>query len=180
MPALPSFDGGVKLENISTNSNQPLPVDPANAGAAPSEPMSVHGTHPSGGPPNPTKPAGFGENTLLWMQPPKPPPDARSGGTGDILPKVDKKASAIRRLKTMGMMAIILTVVAVSLYTLTGTTKKGVLELHTTPPKAKVSIRRDDAERGHSAQADPSRSDLRARSQPRRPQIAQVQDQHRR
>lgn len=158
MPALPSFEGGgVSLDKISTNANQPLPKRPDNNGPAPSEPMSVHGTHPAqpqapqqapqqqpqgqGGPAQ-TKPGtgGFGENTLLWMQPPKPPPQAQSGGTGDILPKVDKKDQAIRRLKTIGAVAVMALVVGALLFVTTSSRGKGVLELHTNPPKAHVTI----------------------------------------
>lgn len=152
MPALPSFEGGgVSLDKISTNANQPLPTAPAGRGGpAPSEPMSVHGTHPSEPPPaaqqqkppSQTKPGqgGFGENTLLWMQPPKPLPQAQSGGTGDILPKVDKKDQAIRRLKTFGAVAVMALVVGALLFVTTSSREKGVLELHTNPPKASVAI----------------------------------------
>ncbi len=141
MPALPSFEAaGVSLDKISTHANQPLP-DPADrSGPMPTEPMSVHGTVPRGGPPMPTKPAGFGENTLLWMQPPRPPAEVQTGQTGDILPKVDKKAVAVRRLKTYSALGIMAIVVGGLLYVTTQPPKKGVLELHTTPPKAQVTI----------------------------------------
>jgi hypothetical protein len=142
MPALPSFEGGgVSLDKISTNANQPLPMDPAER--APQEPMSMPGTKPSAPPNLPlTKPGvgGFGENTLLWMQPPKPPPEAQVLTTGDILPKVDKKTLMMRRLKTYGALSLIGVVIVAMLYVTTQSTKKGVIELHTTPPKAKVTI----------------------------------------
>jgi hypothetical protein len=145
MPALPSFDaGGVSLDKISTNANQPLP-DPAErgGGARPNEPMSVHGTHPMGRPPGqlPTKPAGFGENTLLWMQPPKPPPAVTVGtAAGEILPPIDKKAHAVRKVKTYGALGVMAVVIGALLFVTTQSREKGVLELHTTPPKAHVAI----------------------------------------
>ena len=145
MPALPSFEAaGVSLDKISTNANQPLPDPAERGGVVPHDPMSVHGTHPMqrGGHqgPLPTKPAGFGENTLLWMQPPKPPPEVHTGTTGDILPKLDPKVAAMRKLKTYSAMAVIAIVVAAMLFVTTQSREKGVLELHTSPPKAKVAI----------------------------------------
>jgi hypothetical protein len=146
MPALPSFEAaGVSLDKISTNANQPLPDPAERGGPMPNEPMSVHGTHPMGGRPQggplPTKPAGFGENTLLWMQPPKPPPAVTVGAaTGDILPPVDKKTQAVRKLKTYSALAVLAIVIGALLFVTTQSREKGVLELHTTPPKARVAI----------------------------------------
>ena len=94
MPALPAFESNVTLEKIGTRPVQ----DPASRGAPIQEPMSVlrrdeqsssppvikipGPQNPSGpqlppmGPGGPTAgPTGFGENTLLWMAPPKLPTD---------------------------------------------------------------------------------------------------------
>lgn len=157
MPALPSFEGNVSIDQIGTN--PPHPMDPASreVGGPPSEPMSVHGQHPSsvppqpqvqGGPPSqPGQPGvagqtGFGENTLLWMQPPKPPPGVAVGGaaTPDVLPKTSKKEQAKFRLKAILAVVVFLGIGLAILFSAMSPKPRGVLELHTNPPKAEVLI----------------------------------------
>lgn len=151
MPALPSFEGNVSIDQIGTN--PPGPAD-RQVGGPPSEPMSVHGHHPASLPPEPqTEPpgqpppgqagqTGFGENTLLWMQPPKPPPGVAVGGaaTPDVLPKTSKKEAAKSRLKTVAVAGVILAIVGALLVAVLSPKPRGVLELHTNPPKAAVTI----------------------------------------
>lgn len=171
MPALPSFEADVSLDQIGTGAHRP--VDPAaraqlggpQLGGPPSEPMSVLGptaqVPPPGGargpaigpgsmgpggmgPGGPTAgPTGFGENTLLWMQPPKPVGDAQvvGGGTpSDILPKVTKKEVAVNRMKTFGVVGVLAALIALLLMATLRGGEKGVIELHTNPPKAQVKI----------------------------------------
>lgn len=153
MPALPTFDAGVSLDQISGQ----RPVD---AGVKPTQPMSILGpqtvpansppvvqvpnAHPlSGmpgiGPGGPVAgPTGFGENTLLWMQPPKIA--EQSANLSDILPKATKQEVAKARLRTAGVAFAIALVVGGLLFVALAGGKTGVIELHTTPPKARVKV----------------------------------------
>lgn len=160
MPALPSFEGNVSLDQIGTN--PPHPADPASreVGGPPSEPMSVHGQSPASVPPQPqvqgqpppSSPGqpgpgqvgqpGFGENTLLWMQPPKPPPGVAVGGaaTPDVMPKTSKKEQAKFRLKAILAVVVFAGIGLAVLFSAMSPKPRGVLELHTNPPKAEVLI----------------------------------------
>lgn len=153
MPALPSFEGNVSIDQIGTQ--PPHSSDSAfrAVGGPPSEPMSVHGRGagsvphrpqvgtPPAGLPQPGQP-GFGENTLLWMQPPKPPPGVAIGGaaTPDVMPKTSKKEQMAFRLKAILAVVVFLGVAGAVLYSAMQPKHRGVLELHTNPPRAEVLI----------------------------------------
>ncbi len=155
MPALPSFEGNVSIDQIGTN--PPFVADPAQRpmGGPPSEPMSVHGQNPASVPPlaqpqvtapppsgpQPGQP-GFGENTLLWMQPPKPPPGVAIGGaaTPDVLPKVSKKDQAKFRIKAFAVAVVAILLGGGILFSIAQPKARGKLELHTTPSRAEVYI----------------------------------------
>ena len=149
MPALPTFEGNVSIDQIGTNPPHPASHGPRHLGGPPSEPMSVLGQpsapgpghQPQVGPPGGAG-SGFGENTLLWMQPPKPPPSAVLGGaaTPDVMPKVSKKEAAKSRLKTIVVGAGIVVIAGALLFATMAPKARGVLELHTNPPKAEVLI----------------------------------------
>ena len=151
MPALPTFESNATLEKIGTRPAQ----DPASR--APQEPMStaptvspavirVPGPSPTPGPgPGPIAgPTGFGENTLLWMQPPKLPTDPGavgvSGATGDLIPKASPKEVAVGRLKTAGMVGIVAIIAGGVIFAATGSGGKGVVEVHTNPPRAQLKV----------------------------------------
>ena len=168
MPALPSFDTNVSLDMIAPpSSGTPhqrvtgAAVDPASrpSGPTPSSPMSVLSQadtvaptmppsgRPAGVPPpsagNDTAAPGFGENTLLWMQPPKMPTSGQvpiSPGTFDFIPRPDPREVAIGRIKTYGAVAVAVLLATSLLYLGLFSSEKGVLELHSTPPKAEVFI----------------------------------------
>jgi hypothetical protein len=150
MPALPTFEGNVSIDQIGTNPPHPASHGPRHLGGPPSEPMSVLGPTVGPGPhtpqvgpaPGTAGPTGFGENTLLWMQPPKPPPSAVVGGaaTPDVLPKVSKKEAAKSRIKAILVVAAVLVIGGALLFATAAPKARGVLELHTNPPKAEVLI----------------------------------------
>ena len=163
MPALPSFEGNVSIDQIGTNPPAPsphMPQDPANrsVGGPPSEPMSVHGQRPAAslpptpsvGAPHPTQPGqpgqpGFGENTLLWMQPPKPPPGVQVGAgagapTPDVMPKTSAAEQAKSKVKAVLAMLVFVGIGAALLVSVLMPQARGTLELHTNPPKATVYI----------------------------------------
>ncbi|MCB9645738.1 MAG: PEGA domain-containing protein [Deltaproteobacteria bacterium] len=152
MPALPTFEGNVSIDQIGTNPPHPASHGPRHVGGPPTEPMSVHGratvpaAHtPQVGPPGAQPTAGntgFGENTLLWMQPPKPPASAVVGGaaTPDVLPKVSKKEAAKSKLKAAVVLIAIVVIGGALLFAALAPKPRGVLELHTNPPKAEVLI----------------------------------------
>jgi len=151
MPALPSFEGNVSIDQIGTNPPQPSPSGARNVGQPPTEPMSVHGQGPASVPPQPgTPPAGvpqpgqpgFGENTLLWMQPPKPPPGVAIGGaaTPDVMPKTSKKEQMKFRLKAILAAVVFLGVGLAVFFSAMQPKLRGVLELHTNPARAEVLI----------------------------------------
>lgn len=151
MPALPTFESrGTSLESIQTQpptasgrvSSRPAP---ANNAPLPSEPMSVAGTTQSAAPPHgrresdPPKPS-FGENTLLWMQPPKPPAPAVTSTnvvTGDLAAK--PRDMLARRLKA-GVIGASIVLLIGALWFATGKRDRGVVELYTLPEKATVII----------------------------------------
>lgn len=149
MPALPTFESNATLEKIGKPA-----MDPASR--APQEPMStaptvtppvirVPGAAPGPGGPGPVAgPTGFGENTLLWMQPPKLPTDPGavgvSGATGDIIPKASPKEVAVRRLKTAGLVGVVAIIAGGVIFAATGSGGKGVVEVHTNPPRAQLKV----------------------------------------
>ncbi len=147
MPALPSFDAGISLEAIGTG-NGAAPTAPAPKVEARSPP--AEGPAPSGGsgakdkkedgPPQPGQP-GFGENTLLWMAPPKVPPGGAAPmiTTGDLMGQANPKDKAMRLLKTAVFVLVIVGVLA-AVFAGMSSQERGIIELYTTPPKAKVTI----------------------------------------
>ena len=138
---------------------------PARPGVTPADPMSVMGHRDTVGPsmtrpaPQPGRPAGlpskggkgptgqpgFGENTLLWMQPPKQqaasgPVSSFGTPTGDFIPRATPREILLSRLKTFGAIAVGVLVVGGLLYSSLVSAPKGVIELHSNPPKADVFI----------------------------------------
>ena len=90
-----------------------------------------------------TNAPGFGENTLLWMQPPKHKvPNQASGGvaTADFLPRASARDVMLGRLKTIGAVAVIVLLVGGLLYSSLISAPKGFIELRSTPSKAEVFI----------------------------------------
>lgn len=213
MPALPTFDANVSLDQIEAAPQQRVTGDvldpatqPPDAGPTPSDPMSLAGyeetisaSSPSLGSPSafgpsdsdaslPTQPAqpsplghspiiqgrplvqpvhpsaplggtqpgtgtvnrgapqpgqpGFGENTLLWMQPPAQASVGQAGpaATMDFLPRPDRREIAVSRVKTFGVAAVIVLLIGALLYSTLFSAPKGVIELRSTPPKAEVFI----------------------------------------
>ncbi len=175
MPALPSFDGRVSLDQIGpapTSRVSGAVRDPATRGAAPSEPMSIYsGTvgasgeeptlapgaspyarGPVGGAPGQPRPplgqgagstagpTGFGENTLMWMQPPKA---ASTPGiapvTADVL-RPPPAASIWARLKGFLAFIAILALVGGVVVLLVFGGSSGSVELRTDPSDATISI----------------------------------------
>ncbi|MEM7678207.1 MAG: PEGA domain-containing protein [Myxococcota bacterium] len=148
----------------------PAPNPPV--GSVPSDPMSVlsdaetivpaaaghdasQNTVPSGlsappKPPDPTQPPsgntnpGFGENTLLWMQPPKMPQSSLNNppltGTADFIPRADPREVAVGRAKTIGAFVVVLLLIGSLVYLSLFSAAKGVIEVHSTPSKADVYI----------------------------------------
>ncbi|MCK6551363.1 PEGA domain-containing protein [Myxococcota bacterium] len=158
MPALPQFDNpGVTLEKIPTGSMPAVSRTPGQgtprSGVAPQQPMSMAPTVPSGqhaGPPGPAAgpsgpvagPTGFGENTLMWMSPPKVPQAAgtnpgATGMTGEM--KAVKGASSKRTLMGVAFVAVLAVVIG-GLYFAFAKKERATIDLHTNPPKASVKI----------------------------------------
>lgn len=167
-PALPKFEGRVSLDQIRSSGSHPAAVrDPAEPGAAPSQPMSVYGSHADAGGDEPTLmpgstpglvadtratvpgrgprpggptsspqagPTGFGENTLMWMQPPKAIP---APTMTDVAPP---PASLGKRLRSIGMVGILLAVVVAVIATTMLGNETGTIELRTDPAGATVVI----------------------------------------
>lgn len=172
MPALPSFDSNVTLDQIGTGPQQVVSgaaVDPASqppASVAPSEPMSMAGAtkpmpqaqqqpvvaqpqQPVPGQPLPMPPGaagkgpGFGENTLLWMQPPKPPPNAGVGGgvaTAEIIPKASAAEVAKRRLTKLAVIGAFLAIIGGLLFVTLTKQERGKIMLHTSPERAQIKV----------------------------------------
>lgn len=144
-PSLPSFDGrGTSIDSIQTGSGpvdavSARPVDPAMRAA--SQGASARAAEPAGAADGSGKPAAFGENTLLWMQPPKIVREATQSTagivTGDLLSKPHEVR--MRRIKTAGLFAVLGTV-AVALVLASRQSDRGVIELHSNPEKATVII----------------------------------------
>lgn len=168
-PALPSFDGRVSLDQIRPGAGREgrAVPDPAERGPAPSQPMSVYGNPPGDGddptllpgsdpvaaratvpgrggqrapahheaPAPPAGSSGFGENTLMWMQPPKATP---APATVDVAPP--PQANLGRRLRSAGLVALLLAVVVAVVATTMLGNETGTIELRTEPPGAVVTI----------------------------------------
>jgi hypothetical protein len=156
MPALPQFDNpGVTLEKIPTGSmpavsRTPGQGTPGRPGVAPQQPMSMAPTVTSGphaGPQGPAAgpvagPTGFGENTLMWMSPPKVPTatatnPAATGMTGEM--KAVKGAGSKRTLVGVAFVAVLAMVIG-GLYVAFAKKERATIDLHTNPPKASVKI----------------------------------------
>ena len=178
MPALPSFEGNVTLDQISAppnsrvsgNARDPASVPPE-AVVAPTEPMGPEGLsdtvissptpsgykaqgsssgptaaraapitpRPDAAPPRPGQPTGFGENTLLWMQPPKNPA-VSAVSTHDLMPKASRVEVAKRRLAKTAITGMFLLVIGSLLFVTLTKKERGVIKLHTTPDKASVRV----------------------------------------
>jgi PEGA domain-containing protein len=159
MPALPQFENqGASLERIPTGEmpaqrrgapppqgQRPPPAGPQQ-NARPQQPMSMAptqpgGPNPQGGPPT-AGPTGFGENTLLWMAPPKPPAGAIANPTGVVsaaeIAKA-KQAQKKRTVKTIGAVVVVALIVVAMTFALRPQ-ERAVIDLHTNPPKAMVKI----------------------------------------
>ncbi len=84
---------------------------------------------------------GFGENTLMWMSPPKvQEPSVGPTPAADVIPKASAKETALFRLKTVGAVSVLLAVVVALIMVVTADTPKGVVELHTDPPRAQLKL----------------------------------------
>ena len=95
---------------------------------------------PSSSAPSAGRQPGFGENTLMWMQPPKGAPQPRTHTMSDVLPPQSKKETFIAQARTFGVaMILMLLVIALAAAILSGGTS-GVVELHTDPAGALVKI----------------------------------------
>ncbi len=123
---------------MSGRSTPQVSSSPGVSQTAPSAGPPVGGS-PGRGPGPKGKVPGFGENTLLWMQPPKPAERPTASPTGDIIPKADQKAATVRRAKTFATIGVTAAVVA-ALLIVTLPKSRGAIELHTNPPKAAVKI----------------------------------------
>jgi hypothetical protein len=152
MPALPQFENaGASLDKIQPRGGQGgRPQGPAHPSAGrpspgtPQAPMSMAPTQPAGPPAGgPTAgPTGFGENTLLWMAPPKPPAglSAPTGVVSAAEIQKAKKAAQNRRLITIGAVIGIL-FIGVGLFKFAfRKQERAVIDLHTNPGKAVVKI----------------------------------------
>jgi hypothetical protein len=160
MPALPQFENpGGSLEKIPTGEVQTRPKPqpgpaagrpnaassgPQNANARPQQPMSMAPTQP-GGPGQPGQPTagptGFGENTLLWMAPPKPPTPLASP-TGVVSAAEIQKAKQAQKKRTVKSIAVIVVAVLIvgALFMAVRPQERIQVDLHTNPPKAAVKI----------------------------------------
>jgi hypothetical protein len=144
---LPTFEGGnVSLDKISV----PAGSEPGPSGRAPADteqtvldPPNPPDTGPPGGDPSSAPggragQTGFGENTLLWMQPVKPPPRAVSTApTTTDFP--DSPSTRGNLLKTLGAAAVVLALLGAVVYFMIPK-PKGSIELHTNPPGAELYL----------------------------------------
>jgi hypothetical protein len=96
------------------------------------------------------KPEGFGTNTMMWMQAPELPGAAAKSGpvgvlaTGDLFPR--GREALKRRLGTIAAAGGVLTILGVFIAVGASGKERGVLELHTNPPRAHVIIDGDPFE----------------------------------
>lgn len=146
MPSLPQFENnGATLEKISTGPHKSVSGPPSEAATLRPPPVTHQPAQgrppvggPQGGPPPGTAGAtGFGENTLLWMAPPKAVAAAGAATAADM-PK--QKASPQRMLKTIGATAFVVFLLGALSWAVLGKKERAVIDLHTNPPKASVKI----------------------------------------
>jgi hypothetical protein len=164
MKAIPSIDsGGVTLSTLDTKPPrvmpEPQPMTPQASRPAPTpqQPMSVHHqmtvpsqSGPSAAPSAPEEPKvggpGFGENTLMWMAPVKPPeaqviPERGLAAAGGMTPTQVPQDTASRKL-TLGLIGVlgVVALVVAGVFFLGGGGKPGIVELVTDPVGATVKI----------------------------------------
>lgn len=153
MPSLPQFENnGASLEKITTGSHKAV-SGTAPAAKQPPQPMSMAPTQaanpgpgPSPGPGPVAGATGFGENTLLWMAPPKLTPQATAGAPAtQEMTKQAVGSSSNRMLKAVGALVVVLGIIGALSWAVLGKKERGVIDLHTNPPKAAVSINGDRA-----------------------------------
>lgn len=90
-------------------------------------------------------PTGFGENTMMWMQPPKAPAGATSTApTNTALPLPTPKQKGVAWAQRIGVLLLLLAMAGVVAFVF-WPRPKGTLELYTTPPGARLYI--DDVAR---------------------------------
>jgi hypothetical protein len=159
-PALPSFEGDVTLDQIRVPPNRgdpasrgptgrasaDAPSDPATAptdapGARTDAPVPDAATAPGASKDPRAGTTGFGENTLLWMQPVKAPPasDSTSPSPQDPMFQSTPTARKQRSLQIIGAVVVVAAVVGVLAFLLAGS-ERGVLELSTQPPGARLFV----------------------------------------
>ncbi len=133
---LPSFDSNVTLDQIKVPKTERPPSESA-APAAPAAPGDEDAPAPTAGQ------TGFGENTLMWMQPAKVPP----GGAQPSPPVgqdslFEPPSPAARRAQVIrwAAAALVLVVVVAGLAFGVGGGERGALELHTNPSQATLFI----------------------------------------
>ncbi len=165
--------GGEPQQRMTGVIHDPASMPPTQpdvpAGATPSDPMSVLsqadtvaptvapgvvvGT-PAGRPANPgsniphhpTSP-GFGENTLLWMQPPKPAPMPMSSPSGHTLDFINRPEPVDRNVVIARAVAgglgvlLVVSIIVLLFFPQLIWAPKGQLEIHSTPARAEVFIK---------------------------------------
>jgi hypothetical protein len=155
MPSLPQFENnGATLEKVTTGSHKAVSTT-APAQKPPQQPMSMAPTQAAGPGPSASMPqqppqgvagaTGFGENTLLWMAPPKitPAPAVGPAATAEMAKQAG--AAPKRMLKTIGAAVVVLAIIGALSWAVLGKKERGVIDLHTNPPKASVTINGDRA-----------------------------------
>ena len=165
-PVLPSFEGDVTLDQIRVppgraDQPRPGPTDRPSADAPPPRPGPTDAPTetPEAKPGAPVPDAatapgtsrdpragatGFGENTLLWMQPVKAPPpgDSPAPSPQDTMFQSAPTARKQRTLRTLAAVVIAAAVVGVLVFLLAGS-ERGVVELSTQPPGARLLVNGD-------------------------------------
>ncbi|MEM1025916.1 MAG: PEGA domain-containing protein [Myxococcota bacterium] len=170
MPSLPSFDGEVTLDklDLGPKAEAKAPQSPAPTPEVPSAPkapprkMSARPVSerrrppnqvtqpgadpraqvesPVGAPSGKAGPTGFGENTMMWMQPAKAPTGVVSTApTNTTLPIPTPKQQGMAWAQRIGVLALLLLMAGVVTFIL-WPRQKGTLELYTTPPGASLYI----------------------------------------
>jgi hypothetical protein len=164
MPALPQFESnGASLEKLNTGGHRVGTVPKATVqpqvGATSAHPAGIGGAGaaakpanvgrpnvpapaagPAGGKPGvPNGPGGgFGENTLLWMAPPKPAPTL--GGAPNPLPPTENSKAKTQRLIKAGAVVGVVFAIVIALSLSLAKKERTTIDLHTNPPKAQVKI----------------------------------------
>lgn len=158
-PTLPAFEGDVTLDQIRVPPRETRPASPQ--AASPSTPPSTRSDRPSAAsepparPREPTPPTGdapepragttgFGENTLMWMQPVRAPdPEQRTAPSPQdpmFQPSPGSKRQGVLRV-VAGLVALALIGGAVAFLLAGG--ERGVVELSTQPPGAALYVNGD-------------------------------------